>query len=165
MAPRVTRRTFLQVASALALPHLALAACGDNRILRIRREADFATFDPANVSGEDEVIALNLFAPLVRYKKRKDNTSAWEWQKHMVGKIGTCGGSDRSYRFDVRKGETWSEGGDVTAEDVKFSFERIAGLTNPKIAANNRALWGNLDKVIVSTTIQAPSCSALPIRA
>jgi peptide/nickel transport system substrate-binding protein len=53
-------------------------------------------------------------------------------------------------RFRLKKGIPWSDNlGEVTAEDVKYSYERIA---NPEMKAAYRVDWEKLDKVEVTGT-------------
>ena len=139
----LTRRLFL-AASVLAAPIVRASAdsCSD-KPLRIRVRRNFQTFDPADAWGDDAVVARNILAPLVRYKRANAN-SDWEWQKHLVTSITEQ--DHRTIPFDLRS-ETWGGSDDITADDVAFSFERIAGLTKPQIPSANRIVWSKLDKV------------------
>jgi peptide/nickel transport system substrate-binding protein len=144
----LTRRQLLGLSGGTLVFHnsrLAIANCRDGKTLQIRRATNFQTFDPADTGGEDEVITRNILAPLVRYRKRASDDEPWQWEKHLAIVIKKI--DERSYDFELRHNKTWTSGGDVSAQDVKFSFERIAGLTNNKISAKNSSLWNKLKEV------------------
>lgn len=52
----------------------------------------------------------------------------------------------QTYRFKLRSGVTWHDGSPFTAEDVKFTFERIL---DPKTGADRRTSFNTIDKVVV----------------
>src|SRR5205823_3936109 len=55
------------------------------------------------------------------------------------------------YHFTLRKGVKFHGGyGEVTAADVKFSFERTAGLTSPAIESPYKSDWAALGEVRVT---------------
>ena len=55
------------------------------------------------------------------------------------------------YHFKLKPGIEWQKGyGEVQASDVKFSFERIAGLTKPKINSPYSGDWSALETVKVA---------------
>ena len=152
MTANLTRRSFL-TASALAMPMVrrAWAGCAAPS-LRIRVARNFASFDPIEARGDDAIIAQNILAPLVRYKKRVSDDDQWQWQKHLAASIDAV--DLRTYSFALRN-ENWADKTAITAEDVKFSFERTAGHANDPAFARNRDLWRKLDRVEIKDASSA----------
>ncbi len=155
---RIGRREFLKGAAALGLSVSSagalLAACGGESgtseqstdLLNVHIGADIGSLDPAfQPSQQDYEVAFNIFQNLVAYKPgtwKLVNELAEEWE-----------GSEDGLRWDFRlkKGIQFHGGyGEMTAEDVKFSFERIAGLTKPKIESTYQADWSALEEVRVT---------------
>lgn len=157
---RIGRRSFLKGMAALGLMGSAgtlLAACGGESqesgqsgqstdLLRVHLTQDMENLDPAfQVGRADYVVSFNIFQNLVAYKPgtwELANELAEEWQ-----------GSEDGLRWDfkLKEGIQFHGGyGEVTAEDVKFSFERIAGLTKPKIESTYITDWSTLKEVEVT---------------
>lgn len=140
---RLNRRRFLQGSAtaivALGLPYAAKAA--DDRVLRIAAKNDFQVLDPAFSSTVAESdIQDSIFIRLIAY-----NGKAWETELDAAASIEQ---SDATHiKFALRPGIAWSNGfGEVTAEDVKYSFERIA---NPDMGSPWRGDWETLERVDV----------------
>lgn len=155
---RIGRREFLKGTAALGLSLSSagalLAACGGESgtserstdLLNVHIGADIGSLDPAfQPSQQDFEVAFNIFQNLVAYKPgtwELVNELAEEWE-----------GSEDGLRWDFRlkKGIQFHGGyGEMTAEDVKFSFERIAGLTKPNIESTYQADWSALEEVKVT---------------
>lgn len=124
---RTDRRGFLAaagvgLAAATALPRFAWAAEGGT--LRLRVGADFQVLDPFGIIGElDDIIPRCTNVTLVRLGDMRDGN---EWRPWAAEKIEWLDGTRLA--FTLREGLNWTGGfGPVTAADVKFSFERIAG--------------------------------------
>ncbi|RUV31027.1 ABC transporter substrate-binding protein [Mesorhizobium sp. M5C.F.Ca.IN.020.32.2.1] len=141
----LTRRGFL--AGALCMPaiHAAQADCS-SPALRVRVRREFRSFDPADARGEDGIITRNLLAPLVRFAKRQ-GSDQWRWERHIVDNISE--GDPKRYAFTLRD-EGWRNASSVSAEDVAFSFERIAGFNGGLSDANNRQSWSGLKSVDIA---------------
>ncbi|MCY1127289.1 ABC transporter substrate-binding protein [Frigidibacter sp. RF13] len=121
------RRRFLATAGAglaalAANPRFAWAADGDT--LRIRMDSDFQVLDPWGIiGGLDEVIPRCTQVSLVRMGDMREGNN---WELYAAEKLEWT--SDTSLAFTLREGLTWTgDYGPVTAADVKFSYERIAG--------------------------------------
>ena len=123
---RTDRRGFLAAGGAtlagLALPaNFAWAADGDT--LRLRVTADFQVLDPKGIIGElDEIVPRCTQVALVRLGDMRDGNKWVPWGAEKIDWI-----DPTKIGFTLREGLVWTNGfGPVTAEDVKFSFERIA---------------------------------------
>lgn len=121
------RRQFLKtagigLAGAAALPRFAWAADGDT--LRIRMAADFQVLDPWGEIGElDDIIPRCTTMTLVRVSDLREGSTVSLYGAESLEWL-----DETALAFTLREGLTWSNGyGPVTAEDVKYSFERIAG--------------------------------------
>ncbi len=156
---RLDRRSFLQrvtaaglsvtAANALAAAFGAEPAFGSADAagaLRIRAVGDVQNMDPAFVPGSNEVAVLsNVYEGLVGFKPgtyKVVPVLAETWKPAKDG---------LHYHFTLRKGIKFHGGyGEMTAQDVKFSFERIAGLTTPKIDSPYQSDWAALQEVRVT---------------
>lgn len=121
------RRQFLKLAggglaAAAAAPHFAWAAEGD--MLRIRMDSDFQVLDPWGIiGGLDEVIPRCTQVSLVRMG---DMRAGNQWELYAAETLVWLDGTRLA--FTLREGLAWTgDFGPVTAHDVKFSYERIAG--------------------------------------
>jgi peptide/nickel transport system substrate-binding protein len=121
------RRAFLKLtggafAAAAAQPRFAWAAEGDT--LRIRMDSDFQVLDPKGIIGAlDDVIPRCTNVTLVRLGDMREGN---QWRLWAAEKLDWL--DDTRLAFTLREGLSWTGGfGPVTAEDVKYSFERIAG--------------------------------------
>jgi peptide/nickel transport system substrate-binding protein len=165
----MSRREFLQRAALLGVSFSAagalLAACGSGGgatspsasassvggkslgTLNVRSTLEVGILDPANWSSPVDVYVLDAISEgLVSYKPGTwdvVNTLAETFEPSSDG---------LQYHFVLKQGIPFHRDfGEVTADDVKFSFERIAGLTKPKLAAAYQADWGALKEVKVES--------------
>ena len=121
------RRRFLQIAgaglaSAATLPRFAWAAEGDT--LRLRVTSDFQVLDPKGIIGElDDIIPRCTQVTLVRLGDMREGNHWRPWAAEKLEWV-----EPTKLAFTLREGLKWTgDYGPVTAADVKFSFERIAG--------------------------------------
>ena len=98
-------------------------ALAQERVLRVRLGSDVVHWDPAKIFGiENQTVADHVYNGLVRYDygnktNRLISDLAERWELSADGKV---------YTFHLRKGVKWHKGyGELTAEDVKFSYERV----------------------------------------
>lgn len=113
------------------------------KILNARLHADISILDPAFYpSSVDEMVALNINEGLVAYKP-----GTWEVVNVLAESI-TPSEDGLTIDFKLREGVEFHKGyGELTAEDVKFSFERIA---DPEVDSPYRGDWPTLDHVEVT---------------
>lgn len=125
MTPTITRRQALIGGSALLaaattglLKPRSARAAGDT--ITIRTEEDLNNLDPANRTGPIDVNVINAVQQgLIAFKP-----GSTEWELDAAEEIKQE--SDTEISFKLRSGLKFTDGyGDVTAEDVKFSFERF----------------------------------------
>ncbi|MFH1932723.1 MAG: ABC transporter substrate-binding protein [Pseudomonadota bacterium] len=143
MKTRKKIRLILALATAsLLLISFSVSAVGKDE-LKIATWEDINTMDPGWLTSvERELTIMNcLYNGLVKYKE-----GSWEiapdlaesWEMSTDGKEVT---------FHLRKGVKFQKGyGEMTAEDVKFSFERII---DPAAKSPEKGSWGQLDHVKV----------------
>ncbi|MCX8507796.1 MAG: ABC transporter substrate-binding protein, partial [Rhodobacteraceae bacterium] len=143
----LTRRSLMlsaaavTTATALGLrPDQVLAA--EDGVLRLGMSADLASLDPGYFTSlVAEIGTLYACMPsLARTRQGADGT--WGWEKtEYVEKLEQV--DDLHIDFTLKPGFMWSDGaGELSAEDVKFSFERL-----PESDWGNR--WATLDHVEV----------------
>ena len=106
----------LALAISLAPPPTARA-----ETLRMALGADPSTLDPAFwLSDVDRHLINNLFPKLVIYKP---GSETWDWELSAAEHFEQV--DPLTFSFRLKPGLMWTEGhGEVTAEDVKYSFER-----------------------------------------
>lgn len=129
---------------------VAAAPAGDTEHLRVRSVRPVQSIDPAIMPGraEDEVLD-NIFEGLVAYEPGSDEV--------VLELAETFESSDDGleHRFVLKEGIQFQGGyGEVTAEDVKFSFERVAGLTEPVLESSYVGDWATLEEVEVVDTYE-----------
>lgn len=127
MSWNTDRRGFIKAGGALfagfaLAPHFAWAS--DDKTLRIRVGSDFQVVDPKGEIGElDDILPRCCTVTLVRLPDMRDGhtvipyaAKSYEWK------------DPTTIAFTLHEGLKWSgDHGPVTAEDVKYSFERIKG--------------------------------------
>ena len=124
------------------LPPRIGAAAGETRVLRVRASADLQVLDPAHRKGQPEGDILRcLFPRLIEYR----TGDQWGWRRGAAEMIEQDGPT--RVRFRLRPGIMFTGGfGELTADDVKFSYERIA---DPAEASEYRDDFAALDHVEV----------------
>jgi len=149
MAMNMNRRSVLQAASGIAaLPLLGLGsrvAFGSDGEITVRIEKDISNLDPANRVGsvEDNII-ISVCQTLARFKPG----TTLEWEPDAAKTITQV--SETEIAFELNPGQMFTGGyGELTAEDVKFSYERFKPSDDGKKAAYADD-WAALDHVEVT---------------
>ena len=142
----VTRRDFMIASTALGVasamePRPVWSAT--NNVLSVRHFSEAQVLDPAfGTSLNEHHISLCLFNRLVTHK----TGDVWGWELDAAESIDQVDATH--VKFTLRPGIVWSNGfGEMTAEDVKYSFERIL---NPELESNYVADWEALDHVEIT---------------
>ena len=129
------------IALLLIVPSSASAKSKD--VLKIATWEDINTMDPGWLTSvEREFTIMNcLFNGLVKYKE-----GTWDVVPDLA-KSWDMSADGKQVTFQLRKGVNFHKGyGEMTAEDVKFSFERII---DPEAKSPEKNTWGQLDYVEV----------------
>ncbi len=123
------------------------AAPAEPKVLRVRLYGDIKNMDPAFVSSQNDwVVGNTILNGLVSY-----GPDSYEVVNELAESIEQSA-DGLSISFKLKPGILWQKGyGEVTAEDVKFSYERIA---NPELASPYADDWKTLDHVEVVSTYE-----------
>jgi len=113
------------------------------KILKLRLVSDIENLDPAfQPTFEDEYASNGIMQPLVGYKP-----GTWELQNVLADSL-TQSEDGLTIDFTLKEGVMFHGGyGEMTAEDVKFSYERIA---DPATESYYQIDWDTLDHVEVT---------------
>ena len=106
-------------------------------MLRVRGYSDIQNLDPAfrKAAPEDDVMR-NIFPGLANMTPGKE----WKWGLDAASRLEQV--DPTHIEFTLMDGLVWSDGhGPVTAEDVKFSFERMI---DPKLGIRPTRATGRL---------------------
>lgn len=114
----------------------------DTLSVRARSGIDIATMDPAYYNGNEEFnLDLAIYSKLMRFDEGSGEVVLDAAESVEVSEDGL------TIDFTLREGIQFHHGyGELTAEDVKFSFERIADPANESPYASE---WSTLDRVEV----------------
>jgi peptide/nickel transport system substrate-binding protein len=144
-----SRRHFLGTASGIA----AAAAIGGapkfaraqgQRVANVRMQRDISSLDPGFMVGGSEIDVQTAIMPeLIEYAFDGDQLT---WVKTAFTKDISQSDDGLQIQFTLNPGLQWSNGfGELTAEDVKFSFERM-------LTSDWSGNWEALDRVDVTGT-------------
>ena len=114
--------TAAPIATVAPAPTAVPAAAAEPKIVRIRLYGDMQNIDPAfRISNNDETIIDAVFSKLVGY-----GPGSYELKNDLAEKIEQSE-DGKTITFKLREGIMWPKGyGELTTEDVKYSYERIA---------------------------------------
>jgi peptide/nickel transport system substrate-binding protein len=145
-AGSLSRRGFIKAsaaAGAIALASGGAVRAQATKVLKARSYVDVALIDPGDRVGVvDEDVMNAIFGGLVRLKPGNE----WTWENDLAVSVEQVDATH--IKFQLKPGIPWTNGfGEVTAEDVKFSYERIA---DPARKAEYRGDWEALDHVEVT---------------
>ena len=130
-----TRRRFIQGGAAMAAASLVdglmdprSAWAMSDKPLRVRANRTILSTDPGYMIGGFEMVLQ--YACLARLAKYTNSSESWGWEpSEFVTKIEQT--DAQAISFELRKGIMWYDGttheaiDELTAEDVKFSLERM----------------------------------------
>ena len=136
-------RAILVFVLAILLMGSGVAFCSGKDELKIAMWEDVSTYDPGwMTSGERELVVMScLYNGLVKYKE-----GTWEIMPDLA-ESWDVSGDGKTVTFFLKKGVQFHKGyGEMTAEDVKFSFERII---DPALKSPEKGQLESLDHVEV----------------
>jgi peptide/nickel transport system substrate-binding protein len=144
----LTRRETLAISAAgfAALVSPRIVRAQNATILRARSYGDIQVLDPAyrKAAPEDDIMRC-IFNGLVKRK----SADSWEWELDAAESIEQVDG--KTIAFKLKPGIKFSgDFGEMTAEDVKFSYERIA---DPAKESPYKDDWAVLDNVEVKDAL------------
>jgi len=143
--PLLTRRHFIAASgtAAAALPFAPGMAHAAGGTVRVRAPVDIQTLDPAfTYTNYESNLNRALLLQLIAWTTHM----SWDWEKDAAAMIEQV--DPTHVKFALRDDIGWNNGfGPVTAEDVKFSFERII---DPGLASPYSADWAALDRIEVT---------------
>src|SRR5262249_56733573 len=121
-------------------PEHVLAADGD--VLKVRMVEDIQILDPGYMIGSAESTTLFACMPCLAVTTLgADGT--WGWKPSEFVESISVSDDGMHIPFTLKKGLMWSNGlGEVTTDDVKFSFERM-------LKSDWSGRWPTLDHVDV----------------
>ncbi|MCB9871621.1 MAG: ABC transporter substrate-binding protein [Ectothiorhodospiraceae bacterium] len=160
-AAGVVARTLAGGAIALAVGLGAMsAASADGGTLRVRFGSDIGNLDPARIfQVENQTVAGHVFNGLVKYDQATNEIVpdlAREWSVSADG---------LTYEFKLRQGVEFHKGyGPLTADDVKFSLERVLDPATKSRYAGQLAGVKSVDAPDPSTvriTLEKPNAGLL----
>ena len=143
----LNRRDFLKASAvttagvmAYGMPLSQAIWAAEGKILRARSYADINKLDPGFYQNAYNVDVMNcIYSKLLNYKPGTD----WATELQAAESVEQL--DPTHIRFKLRPGIMFTGGyGELTAEDVKFSFERVVELNSPM-----KDDWGPLDHVEV----------------
>ncbi|MDK4743008.1 ABC transporter substrate-binding protein [Rhizobium sp. CNPSo 3464] len=154
MTFKTTRRQLLvggtSIVTVVALGgiHPAFASADRSKIV-VRVEKDLVNLDPANRSGPIDLNVLwSVQQGLISFKP-----GSTEWELDAAEELEQV--SPTEIRFKLRSGLVFTDGyGELTAEDVKFSFERFIKPNAEGKPVTYAKDWSALDRVELTGSLE-----------
>lgn len=144
----LSRRRFVQASAAAGATAAVTGATApyvyaQDDTLRVRSYGDIQVLDPGYILSAPETDVLRATLPsLVEFQPG----DTWDWQLSNAQSVEQV--DDTHINFTLKSGMGWTNGfGAVTADDVKFSYERIA---DPEMQSPYAEDWSALDHVEVT---------------
>ena len=132
-------------AAAALLPGVVRAE--EMTVLRARTLTDLKSLDPPlRSSPSDSDVVDAIYSRLIAFRPGDE----WRWDLDAAEMIEQI--DETRIAFRLRPGIRWTGGyGEMTAEDVKFSFERVI---DPDLGAWSASDWSALDHVEVTGDLE-----------
>lgn len=142
------RSTMGAIAVALMTTCASVGASYADEVMNIRFQArDVGALDPAlTKTGDDETVALQIFNSLVAPPRGTLDMSLDKLQPQLAERW-EISDDFKTWTFYLRPGVKWQKGyGEVSAEDVKFSYERQK---DPALAGVHGASFKDIESIEV----------------
>jgi peptide/nickel transport system substrate-binding protein len=143
-------RASVAAASLLAAVLAALSApAGAETRFVFANESPYDTLDPHAAFDVGRVaVRLNLYDGLYRWLDNPPVLHPWLAESHTVSPDGL------TYTFKLRKGVRFHDGRDVSAEDVRYSLERILALKKGAASLLSTMVSPGTTKALDQSTVQ-----------
>ncbi|MEO1110136.1 MAG: ABC transporter substrate-binding protein [Pseudomonadota bacterium] len=127
---------------AICVAGLGLATAAQADEIRLQIDSDFGQLDPAFWQSDADRTVINaIFPKLIEFK----SDTNWDWELSAAESIEQV--DELTIKFTLKPGLMWTgDYGEVTAEDVEYSFERFV---DEALAAPNSGDWAPLKDVEV----------------
>src|SRR5689334_9979555 len=134
--------------AVLALATLTTPAAAQTRFV-FANESPYDTMDPHAAFDVGRVaVRLNLYDGLYRWLDNPPKLEPWLAESHTVS------GDGLTYTFKLRHGARFHDGAEITAEDVRYSMERILALKQGAAALMSTMVAPNATKALDKYTVQ-----------
>src|SRR3989441_9123986 len=144
------RRAFPLAAMVLilALTAAVTPAVAETRFV-FANESPYDTMDPHAAFDVGRVaVRLNLYDGLYRWLDNPPVLHPWLAESHTVSPDGL------TYTFKLRRGAKFHDGAEVTAEDVRYSIERILALKKGAASLLSTMVGPGSTKAVDKSTVQ-----------
>ena len=126
----LSRRRFLSAAGGMAgaaatglIGGPSIARADSHGVLQVRMRRDISSLDPGFMVGGTEIDVLDAVLPRLAQYSYEGGTLGWSPSPHVESVVQR---DPTHIDFVLRRGLMWTNGyGEFTAEDVKFSYERL----------------------------------------
>src|SRR5437773_7579660 len=115
----------------------------------VANESPYDTMNPHAAFGVGRVaVRLNLYDRLYRWLDNPPKLEPWLAESHTVSPDGL------TYTFTLRRGAKFHDGAEITAEDVRYSAERILALKKGAAALLSTMIAPGATKALDRHTVQ-----------
>src|SRR5688572_15334269 len=143
------RWSWLVVVLMLSVFTLSAAPAGAQTRFVFANESPYDTMDPHAAFDVGRVaVRLNLYDGLYRWLDNPPKLEPWLAESHTVSPDGL------TYTFKLRKGAKFHDGTEITAEDVRYSAERILALKKGAAALLSTMIAPGATKALDRHTVQ-----------
>src|SRR5918911_122772 len=152
----------LVVLTVLVLAAMPAAPAAAQTRFVFANESPYDTMDPHAAFDVGRVaVRLNLYDGLYRWLDNPPKLEPWLAESHTVSPDGL------TYTFKLKQGLKFHDGTEITAEDVRYSIERILALKQGASALLSTMVAPNttkaLDKYTVQFTLTKPAAIFLAV--
>jgi peptide/nickel transport system substrate-binding protein len=143
------RRSWLLVIVLVSLVALTVAPAAAQTRFVFANESPYDTLDPHAAFDVGRVaVRLNLYDGLYRWLDNPPVLTPWLAESHTVSPDGL------TYTFKLKHGAKFHDGTEITAEDVRYSAERILAMKKGAAALIGTMLAPNATKAVDKYTVQ-----------
>jgi peptide/nickel transport system substrate-binding protein len=133
---------------AVGLAAVAGTATAETRFV-FTNESPYDTMDPHAAFDVGRVaVRINLYDTLYRWLDNPPQLKPWLAESHTVSSDGL------TYTFKLKKGAKFHDGTEISAEDVRYSMERILALKKGAAALLSTMVAPGTTKALDKSTVQ-----------